>query len=135
MDAAKAAAQNLIAMDVDFSEPLKQVEAALQEEAEKMKAGGDDIDKVIEQLRKSPQAKDIAKDAPVEEFFPIIEAGLLANTFGSVVEEAKNTSAAELLGFVAEMSPDDLTKLSKMSSQGKEYADMIFKFRDNLLSI
>lgn len=135
MDDAKTAAQKLAEMDVDFSKPLTQIEAALKEEAEKMQAGGDEVDKVIEQLRKSPQAKGIAKDAPVEEFFPIIETGLLANTFGAVVEEAKNASAGDLLGFVAEMSPDDLGKLSKMSPRGKEYADMIFKFRDDLLSI
>ena len=122
-------------LDVDFSEPMNDIKAALEEEAAKLKEGGEEVEEMIEQLRKSPQAKAIPKDAPIEEFFPLIETGLLANTFGSVVEEAKNTGASELLGFVAEMSPDDLKTLSGMGPRGKEYADMIFKFRDDLLNI
>ena len=127
--------EDLRQLEVDFSEPMRDIKAALEEEAAKLKEGGEEVDEIIEQLRKSPQAKAIPKDAPVEEFFPLIEAGLLANTFGSVVEEAKNTGASELLGFVAEMSPEDLKKLSGMGPRGKEYADMIFKFRDDLLTI
>jgi len=122
-------------LEVDFSEPMNDIKAALEEEAAKLKEGGEEVEEIIEQLRKSPQAKAIPKDAPIEEFFPLIETGLLANTFGSVVEEAKNTGASELLGFVAEMSPEDLKTLSSMGPRGKDYADMIFKFRDDLLSI
>ena len=44
-----------------------------KEEVEKIKAGGPEVEKLIKQLRKTPQGKAIAKDAPVEEFFPIIE--------------------------------------------------------------
>ncbi len=135
IDEAGKVVEDLRQLEVDFSEPMRDIKAALEEEAAKLKEGGEEVDEIIEQLRKSPQAKAIPKDAPVEEFFPLIEAGLLANTFGSVVEEAKNAGASELLGFVAEMSPDDLKKLSGMGPRGKEYADMIFKFRDDLLSI
>lgn len=131
---AAGAVDELKALDVDFSAPLAQITAAMEEESRKLQAGGEEVEEIIAQLRKSPEAKSIPKDAPVEEYFPLIEAGLLATTFGSVVEEAKNESASELLGFVAEMTPNDLKKLGSMSDRGKEYADMIFKFRDDLLN-
>jgi hypothetical protein len=133
-DAAKVVAE-LKSNDVDFSEPLSKVVSAVKSDVEKLKAGGKDVEAMLEELKKSPQAKDIPPDAPVDAYIPLIEAGLLAATFGSVVEDAKNQSVSELLGFVAEMSPDDLARLSSMNDRGKEYADMIFKFRDDLLNV
>lgn len=135
LEEAETAVGNLKTLDIDLSEPFTKVKEAIKQEAEKLKAGGPETEKIIAALRKSPEGKGLAKDAPPEEFFPMIEASLLGSTFSSVVEDSKNEGAGELLGFVAEMSPDDLKKLSSMSPRGKEYADMIFKFRDDLLRV
>ena len=90
---------------------------------------------MLEDLKKHPDAASIAKDAPVEEYFPLIEKGLLVTSFGEAVDDVKKAGVGDLLGFVAEMTEDDLKKLSEMNPRGKEYADLIFSFRDELLSL
>ncbi len=135
MDEAESIVSALSALGVDLSGPLGEVKQALVKEVERIKAGGEDVEEMLEDLKKHPDAASIAKDAPVEEYFPLIEKGLLVTSFGEAVDDVKKAGVGDLLGFVAEMTEDDLKKLSEMNPRGKEYADLIFSFRDELLSL
>lgn len=132
---AEAVITALKAVDVDLSKEFAQAKAEMSKQIESIKNAGPDTEEMIEQLRAHPDAKGFAEDEPIESFFPIIEKGLLATVFGSAVDDARSSSAGDLLGFVAEMSKDELSKLSSLSARGKEYADLIFKFRDDLLAL
>lgn len=127
--------QRLNQLGADFSVPFNKVKQVIQDEVKKIQAGGPESEALIEKLKASPDASNLPEDAPLEAYQPIIEKGLLATAFGSAVEEAKKTGVSDLIGYVAEMSKSELERLSKMGPGGKEYAELIFKFRDDLLSI
>lgn len=127
--------QRLNQLGADFSVPFSKVKQVIQDEVKKIQAGGPESEALIEKLKASPDASSLPDDAPLEAYQPIIEKGLLATAFGSAVEEAKKTGVSDLIGYVAEMSKGELERLSKMGPGGKEYAELIFKFRDDLLSI
>ena len=132
---ASALVQELSELGADFSVPFDKVKSVIKGEIEKIKAGGPESEEILKQLKSHPDANAISEDAPLESYYPIIEKGLLATAFGSAVEEAKKSGVSELVRFVAEMDKADLERLSKMSPRAKEYSDLIFKFRDDLLSI
>ena len=48
---------------------------------------------------------------------------------------AKQQSIGEMLGFVAEMPRGDLEQIAESGPLGKEFADIIFKLEDDLLSM
>tara|TARA_B100001094_G_scaffold231484_1_gene226304 strand:- start:468 stop:1679 length:1212 start_codon:yes stop_codon:yes gene_type:complete len=135
MEEAQSAITALKAIDVDLSKQFADASSEMKEQIQKIQNDDSASEEIIEQLRNHPDAKGFAKDEPKESFFPIIEKGLLATIFGSAVDDARKASAGDLLGFVAEMSKDELSKLSSLSSRGKQYADLIFKFRDDLLAL
>jgi len=135
LDQAGKTVAALKSLDVDLSEPFTKASEEMKSQIEQIKQGGPDSEKIIENLRGHPDARSFAEDEPVESFFPIIEKGLLATIFGKAVDDARKASAGDLLGFVAEMSKDDLIKMSSLSARGKDYADLVFKFRDDLLAI
>jgi hypothetical protein len=125
---------DLKAADVDLSEAFTGVMKEIETQVSTIKAGGKESEELIENLRKHPDAASIAKDAPAEAYYPLIEKGLLATAFGQAVDDAKISGVGELLGFVAEVSKDDLALIASMSPKGKEYSDLILSFRDELLS-
>lgn len=135
LEEAEKLVQDLQNLGADFSAPFGKVKKIIQDEAKKIKAGGPEAEALIKKLKSHPDAKSIPDDAPVESYYPIIEKGLLATAFGSAVEEGKKAGTAELIGYVAEMTRDDLEKVASMGPRAKEYSDLIFKFRDDLLSI
>lgn len=125
----------LKSVDIDLTEAFGSVMKEIESQVATIKEGGEDSKKVIENLKKHPDAASIAEDAPAEEYYPLIEKGLLVTAFGQAVDDAKTAGVGELLGFVAEISKDDLAQIAGMSSKGKAYSDLIYSFRDELLSI
>lgn len=119
----------------DLSGPLGEAKAIAQEQISKIKSGDEEGLKILEDLKTLPDAKSIPEDAPVEQYLPLIEQGILAATFGDAIAKAREEAVGELLGFVAEMSEKDLEELAKLSDKGKQYHDMIMKFKKDLLAI
>ena len=132
---AEALVGELKQLGADFSEPLGQVKQGLEKELEKLKNDEEAAAKMIENLKNHPDAKSIPADAKIDAYTDLIEQGFLASAFGAVVEEGKKAGVAKLLGFVAEMTEDDVKRVASLSPHGKRYADVIFKFRDDLLSL
>lgn len=135
LEDATSIVQELSTLGADLSAPFNKVKEVIGDEVEKIKSGGPESEKIMSQLKSHPDAATFPEDAAPELYYPIIEKGLLATAFGSSVEEAKKSGVSELIKFVAEMDKADLENLSKMSPRAKEYASLIFKFRDDLLSI
>lgn len=121
--------------DTDLSGPLGEAKSIAKEQVAKIKSGDEEGLKILDDLKKHPDAKSIPEDSPVEKYNPLIEQGILAATFGDAVSKAREAAVGELLGFVAEMSENDLAELSKLSDKGKQYHDMIMKFKNDLLAI
>jgi hypothetical protein len=126
---------SLKAVDVDLSEAFGKVMKEIESQVAMIKEGGPEAEKIMESLKKHPDAASIAEDAPAEQYYPLIERGLLATAFGEAVNDAKTAGVGELLGLVAEVSKDDLAQIAAQGPEGKEYSDLIFSFRDELLSI
>jgi len=126
---------SLKAVDVDLSEVFGKVIKEIESQVAMIKDGGPEAEKIMKSLKKHPDAASIAEDAPVEQYYPLIERGLLATAFGEAVNDAKTAGVGELLGLVAEVSKDDLAQIAAQGPEGKEYSDLIFSFRDELLSI
>ena len=135
MPEAEGLVSELKQLGADFSGPLEQVKQGLEKEVNRLKDDEEAASKMIEDLKGHPDAKNIPADAGIESYAALIEKGFLASAFGTVVEEGKKAGVAKLLGFVAEMTEDDLEELASLSPYGKRYADVIYKFRDNLLSL
>ena len=135
VEEAESIVSELKQLGADFSAPFEQVKQGLVKEMEKLKSDEEAASKMIANLKKHPDAKNIPKDAGIEEYSDLIQQGFLSSAFGAVVEEGKKAGVANLLGFVAEMSEDDLERLESLSSYGKSYAEVIYKFRDDLLSL
>lgn len=135
MSEAESLVSELKQLGADFSGPLEQVKQGLEKEVNRLKDDEEAASKMIEDLKGHPDAKNIPADAGIESYAALIEKGFLASAFGTVVEEGKKAGVAKLLGFVAEMTEDDLEELASLSPYGKRYADVIYKFRDNLLSL
>lgn len=135
MPEAEGLVSELRQLGADFSGPLEQVKQGLEKEVNRLKDDEEAASKMIEDLKGHPDAKNIPADAGIESYAALIEKGFLASAFGTVVEEGKKAGVAKLLGFVAEMTEDDLEELASLSPYGKRYADVIYKFRDNLLSL
>jgi hypothetical protein len=135
IESAAEIVQKLSTLGADLSAPFGKVKKLVNSEIEKIKAGSPESEKIIDQLKSHPDAAAFPENAPPESYYPIIEKGLLATAFGSSVEEAKKSGVSELVRFVAEMDKADLENLSKMGLRAKEYAALIFKFRDDLLRI
>ena len=135
MSEAEGLVSELKQLGADFSGPLEQVKQGLEKEIGRLRDDEEAASKMIEDLKGHPDAKSIPTDAGIESYTTLIEKGFLASAFGTVVEEGKKAGVAKLLGFVAEMTEDDLEELASLSPYGKRYADVIYKFRDNLLSL
>ena len=127
--------RDLKSLGLDFSSSFDEIKSALQKEYENLAQNEDAASKLIKSLRKLPEAAKIPEDAGIEAYREIIEKGFLGSAFGSAIEEGKKAGVAQLMGFVAEMTEEELRKLSSLSPKGKEYAEVIFKFRDDLLSL
>ena len=119
----------------DFSAPLEKVKQGLKDQIQKLKSDEEAAAKMIKDLSKHPDAKNIPKGSKIDAYFDLVQQGFLSTVFGSVVEEGKKAGVAKLLGFVAEMTEDDLEQLASLSPYGKRYATVIYKFRDDLLSL
>ena len=133
-DAEKHIAE-LAALGADLSSSFNEVKSAIEKETEKLVSNADAAKKAMSQLRKLPDAKDIPKDAPIDAYLPLIEKGMLGAAFGEAVDEAKKVGTGDLIGFVAEMSEEELADLAAMGSYGKQYSDMIYKFQNDLLTV
>ena len=120
---------------VDLKEQAAAAEKAAQEQKDILKAGGDEAEKMIEDLKKTPDGKALANTSNAEDWFPLVDQGILAATFSGVVTKAKEQSIGELLGFVAEMTREELAELAKTGPLGKEYADLITGLENDLLSM
>jgi hypothetical protein len=127
--------QQLKAVNIDLSEPFSKVLEELEGQIAAIAAGGPEAEKIIKSLKDHPDAMNISDDADVKEYYPLIEKGLLAQTFGQAVDDARAAGTGELLGFVAEMSKSDLENIAASSPKGKEYSDIIYSFRDELMAI
>ena len=90
---------------------------------------------MIEDLKKTPDGKALADTSKVEGWFPLVDQGILAATFGGVVTKAKEQSIGELLAFVAEMTREELGELAKTGPLGEQYADLIAGLENDLLSM
>ena len=125
----------LTAVGVDLSDQAAAVEKAAQDQKDILTAGDEEAEKMIEDLKKTPDGKAIPDDAKAEDWFPLINQGVIAAAFGEVVNTAKSQSLGELIGFVAEMTRSELDDLARTGSMGKEYADLIFGLEQDLLSM
>jgi len=125
----------LASAGIDLAPAAAELEKNIEEQKATLEAGGDEADKMIEQLRGTPDGKAVSKDAKPEEWHPIIEQATLAVAFADAVDEAKKQSIGEMIGFVAEMPRPDLEKIQKASPLGKEFADIIFQLENDLLSM
>ncbi len=121
--------------DTDLSGPLGEAKAIASEQMEKIKSGDEEGTKILDDLKLHPDAKSIPEGSPIEAYMPIVEKGVLAATFGDAIAQAREAGVGELLGFVAEMSEKDLGELEKLSDKGKQYHDMIMKFKNDLLAV
>ena len=121
--------------DTDLSAPLAEAKKIAQEQMAKIKSGDEEGQSILEDLKQHPDAAAIPPDSPMESWMPLIEKGILAVTFSDAVSKAREAALGELLGLVAEMSEKDLVKLSSVSDKGKQYHDMIMKFKNDLLTI
>lgn len=135
LDEAEKLVAELAALGADLTGPFSEVKSAVEKEAQKLVKDPEAAEKTIKTLRKLPAAKDIPKDSPIDTYLPLIEKGMLGAAFGEAVDEAKKAGTGDLIGFVAEMSEPQLKQLAAMGSYGKQYADMIYKFQNDLLAI
>ena len=119
----------------DLSGPLGEAKTIAQNQIAQIKSGSEEGQQIMADLKELPDAKSIPEDAPFEQYQPLLETGLLAATFGDAVVKAKEQGASSLLGFVAEMSENDLKKLAALSDRGKAYSDMIQQFAKDLLAV
>lgn len=120
---------------IDLAPAAAELEKNIEEQKATLKAGGQEADEMIEQLRSTPDGKAVPEDAEPEVWHPIIEQATLAVAFADAVDEAKKQSIGEMIGFVAEMPRPDLEKISEASPMGKEFADVIFQLENDLLSM
>lgn len=132
---AESILQQLKAVNIDLSEPFSKVLEETNGQVAMIEDGGPEAEKIIKGLKDHPDAMNISDDADVKEYYPLIEKGLLAQTFGQAVNDARTAGTGELLGFVAEMSKSDLENIAASSPKGKEYSDIIYSFRDELMAI
>ena len=120
---------------IDLTEQAKEVEKAAQEQKDILKKGGEEADKMIEDLKKTPDGKSMPSNAAEEDWFALVDKGVLAAAFAEVVTKAKEQSVGQLLGFVAEMTREELAELAKTGPLGKQYAELIIGLENDLLSI
>lgn len=120
---------------VDLAAQATEVEKLIQDQKDKIAAGGEEAEEILSQLRETPNGKSIPKDASAEAWDPVIEQSVIAAAFADAVDEAKKQSIGDLIGFVAEMSRSDLEKIAKVSPLGKEFADVVFQLENDLLSV
>ena len=132
---ASSLVNELKTFDTDLSDALREAQSIAQQQIADIKAGTEEGLKIMEDLKALPEAQSIPEDAPFEQYQPLLETGLLAATFGDAVIKAKEAGVGQLLGFVAEMSEDDAKKLAALSDRGKQYYDMIQKFKNDLLAV
>ena len=121
--------------DTDLSGPLGEAKSIAQKQIAEIQSDSEEGQQIMADLKELPDAKSIPEDAPFEQYQPLLETGLLAATFGDAVVKAKEEGASELIGFVAEMSENDIKKLAELSDRGKAYYDMIQKFAKDLLAV
>lgn len=120
---------------VDLQEQAAAAEKVAQEQKDVLKAGGEEAEKMIEDLKKTPDGKALTDTSNVEAWFPLVDQGILAATFSGVVKKAKEQSIGELLAFVAEMTREELAELAKAGPLGEQYADLIANLENDLLSM
>jgi hypothetical protein len=120
---------------IDLQPQAAETEKAIQEQKDIIAAGGEEAEKILEDLKQLPDGGAIPDDAPPEAWDPIIEQGVIAAAFGDVVTQAKQQSLGELIGFVAEMPRADLETIAKTGPKGKEFADIILGLEEDLLSM
>lgn len=119
----------------DLSSALREAQGIAEKQIAEIESGSEEGQEIMADLKEHPEAKAIPEDAPFEQYRPLLETGLLAATFGDAVAQAQEAGVGSLLGFVAEMSQSDIKKLAAMSDRGKQYYDMIEKFRTDLLDL
>ncbi len=120
---------------MDLQQEVQKLQVEAEKQIEEIKAGGKEAEKILEDLKKHPDASAIPQDAPVDAYFPLIEQGLIAVTFADVVTEGKKQGVGELLGFVAEMTRPELMELSGTGTLGKQYADLILGLENSLMTM
>ena len=126
--------QALKGMGADLSKQLGQVEKMVAEKKEAL--SGPDGQKMMDELRKTPDGKALADDAKPEAFVPLLEKGIIAAAFQGGVAEARQELLQSTMDFVAdEMKPADLKEFAKVSPLGKKYAELIMNFAKELASL
>lgn len=131
----KAVQPQLQEVGIDLTTELAEVEKTAQEQKDVVKAGGTEAEKLLDGLKKTPDGKNIAIDAPPEQWYPLVDQTIIAGAFADAVDTFKKQSVGDLLGFVAEMPRDELEQLSETGPLGKEFADIIFGLENDLLSM
>jgi|TARA_R110002060_G_scaffold3805_9_gene5919 hypothetical protein len=120
---------------IDLSTQAAEVEKLIQDQKDKISAGGDEAEEILSQLKETPTGKDIPDDASPEAWGPVVEQSVIAAAFADAVDEAKKQSVGGLIGFVAEMPRSDLEQIAAISPLGKEFAEVIFQLENDLLSV
>lgn len=129
-----APSQALQAMGADLSKQMQQVEKLVAEKKEEL--SGPDGQKIMDDLRKTPDGKSLPEDAKPEDFFPLLEKGIIASAFQGGVAEARKELLQSTMDFVAgEMKPSDFTELAKVSPMGKAYSDLVMNFAKELATL
>ncbi len=111
--------------------PVQEDDEALPEK--QTQAPNEEAQTMMDELRKTPEGKNLPKDAKPEDFVPLLEKGIIAAAFQGGVGEARQELLQNVMDFVAEdMGPTELKDLAKTSALGKKYSDLIMNFAKEL---
>ena len=121
---------------VDLSAEIAQVEEAAKSAKDRLMAGNEEAQTMMDELRKTPGGKSIPQDASPKDFMPLLEKGIIATAFQGGVGDARQELLQGVMDFVAdEMTPADLKELEKVSPMGKKYSDLIMNFAKELATL
>jgi hypothetical protein len=118
----------LSALGVDLSKEASTLEKELVAQGKVLKAGGEDAQEIIDSLAETPEAKSLGQDAKPMSYLPILEKSMIAGVFGGIASEAKQAFGGDLIGFVGELSKDELKEMAAASKPGAEYVALIDEF-------
>jgi hypothetical protein len=119
----------LSALGVDLSKEASTLEKELTAQGKALKAGGEEAQEIIDSLAETPEAKSLGPDADPASYLPILEQSMIAGVFGGIASEAKQAFGGDLVGFVGELSQDELKEMAAASKPGAEYVALIDEFK------
>jgi len=125
----------LKAVGVDLTGEASKLEQEIKKQAEVLKAGGKEAEELLKSLSETPEGKALSPDGPVEDWLPILEKSMLAGVFGEVASTAKNSFGGDLVGFVGELSKDELKEMAASSKAGADYVKLVDEFEQWLTGL